>query len=278
MTADPIYSSPALSAQFTLPGLAGRMRPLIASVLSRQPVKHAALQRTYEQLIDPLRLDLRFTRISDSVEVSAVKPGSAGAALAAAMLDWGYCSHYYTGRGEPELPPEPTILRGCTHTLVANLALGHTSVMLATLQAVIGPTVPALSLFGGVDTRGHAMVGELRRFSVSPLMEVVSDDYSLDAVLRDYRAQLYRELYTHSLNLFRAAGVDCIYGIATPENYRFFARSGIPMRRLDGVSLSESADVRDMQHQFARFWRPYAPKEHQPTLYRILYPTQVFVP
>ncbi len=287
MTAEltlPRYES---STEFSLAGLAARLPMLIENARCNLPPKGIALQRLYGELINPLRVDA-CSRITDFVEVTTAEPGSAHARTAATMLDWGYCSHYYTGHDEPELPPEIAILHSRTHTLVATVSVGQTTVVLGTLQAVIGPTVPALKLFGPVTDASrqdtsinvfdtHRLVGELRRFSVSPLLEVATDDYALGVVLRDYRSQIYRALYTRSLELFRAAGVETIYGIATPEIYRFFTRSGMPMRRIDGMALIESAELRHLQYRFARYWRPQAPKDQQPALYEILYSPEDFV-
>ena len=259
-------------SQFTLTGLARRLPLLVAMASDQSTAKEPTLQRLYDDLIRPLRIDEHATPMSDCVEATIVDPGTADAATAAAMLDWGYCSHYYTGEGEPELPPEPTILRARTHTLAATLRVGEDTIMLGTLQVVIGPTVPALSLFGPVDTSDFGMVGELRRFSVSPLLEVAADDYVLGVILRDYRSQIYRGLYNRSLEILRDAGVETIYGIATPEIYRFFTRSGMPMRRLHEMVLRDSAEMRRLRYRFARYWRPYAPAEQQPALYQILYP------
>jgi hypothetical protein len=278
MTAELIHSRHEPSTEFSLPGLAGRLPMLIEKARRHPPLKGVALQRLYGELVNSLKFDAS-GRITDSVAVTTAEPGSAHARTAATMLDWGSCSHYCTGHDEPELPPEIAILHSHTHTLVATVSVGHTSIVLGTLQAVIGPTVPALMLFGPAsdDSGSPGMVGELRRFSVSPLLEVPTHDYVLGVVLRDYRSQIYRGLYTRSLEIFRTAGVETIYGIATPEIYRFFTRSGMPMRRLGGMKLIDSAELRQLQYRFARYWRPQAPKDQQPAMYQILCSPEDFV-
>jgi hypothetical protein len=68
----------------------------------------------------------------------------------------------------------------------------------------------------------------------------------------------------------RLARARVVYGVATPEIYRFFTRSGMPMRRLEEAVLVDSAEVRALQQQCARYWRPVEPVAQQPALYRIL--------
>ena len=166
------------------------------------------------------------------------------------------------------------------------MTIGQKEIVIGTLQAVIGRTVPALELFRPVSgsqlphraatTRSATgeLVGELRRFSVSPLLEVVppTSDEPLKEMLRDYRSRIYKGLYAYSLELFRTLRVPFLYGIATPEIYRFFTRSSMSMRRLDDMVLAETAEVRALQHSFAHYWRLDAPQEQQPALYQILVP------
>jgi hypothetical protein len=168
------------------------------------------------------------------------------------------------------------------HTYTLAAYVGATNALLGTLQVVMGDTVPALSLFAAAagaqlphEAAGAGGVAELRRFSVSPIFEVAPHpDDPLNVMLRDFRSRIYRELYTFSLKLFRAMRVRVVYGVATPEIYRFFTRSGMSMRRLEEALLVDSAEVRALQHQFARYWRPTAPLAQQPALYEILVPTQ----
>jgi hypothetical protein len=276
-----------VSGRFTLPGLAHQL-PTMISLAQRAKAAYPALQPLHDALIAPFRNHEQIDGATDYVAVTAPAPGSREATMAATMLNWGYCSHYYTGEGAPALPAEVAIPHARTYTLAAHVSVGETTVVIGTLQAVVGDTVPALSLFGpapgmqlphrGATGNGAAtgLVGELRRFSVSPLFEVVPlPDDPLNVMLRDYRSRIYRELYMCSLRLFRAMRVRYVYGVATPEIYRFFTRSGMPMRRLEETVLVDSTEVRALQHRFARYWRPDAPQEQQPALYQILLPRRL---
>jgi hypothetical protein len=281
MTIGLIAERTVLSARFALPGLA-RQLPTMIAIANRTKAPHPDLQPLRDALIDLFDDGDRFT---DEVTVMAVGSGSREATIAAKMLDWGYCSHYYTGSGVPALLEEAAIPLARTYTLAAQVSVGETTALIGTLQVVVGDTVPALSLFGpkpgaelphGAATANGAngSVGELRRFSVSPLFDVVPlPDDPLNVMMRDYRRRIYRELYLCSLRLFRAMRVRVVYGVATPEIYRFFTKSGMPMRRLDEAVMVDSTEVRALQHRFARYWRPGAPLEQQPALYQILVPT-----
>ncbi|HTQ18334.1 hypothetical protein [Mycobacterium sp.] len=265
-----------VTARFRLPGLAYQL-PTMASIAQLTVTPHPSLQSLHDELIAPFR----HRPTTDEVTIALVGPDTYEAGHAAMMLNWGYCSHYHTGEHPPALPVELFDPRAHTYTLAAYLTLGDTKALVGTLQVVIGDTVPALSLFEAADgaqlphePAGAGPIAELRRFSVSPILEVAPlPDDPLNVVLREFRSRIYRELYTFSLKLFRATRVRVVYGIATPEIYRFFTRSGMPMRRLEETVLVDSAEVRALQHQFARYWRPTAPLAQQPALYQILVPT-----
>lgn len=274
-----------VSGCFRLPGLARRL-PVLASLAQRTAARQPALQTLHDALITPFHTGEQADEAADWVDVAAVAVGSRAAMTAAAMLTWGYCSHYYTGDGAPDLPAEAATPDARSYTLTANLRVGEDTVMIGTLQAVIGTTVPALSLFTSAPGaqlphraatgNGAAVdcVGELRRFSVNPIFEVAAPapDDALNGVLRDYRSRIYRGLYACSLGLFRASRVACVYGIATPEIYRFFTKSGMTMRRLDDTVRVDCPEVRALQQRFARYWRPTAPPQQQPALYQIMLP------
>jgi hypothetical protein len=282
--------SGVLSARFALPGLAHQL-PTMISIAQRTAAPHPNLQALHDALIAPFCHHEHGYPVTDEVTVTVAAAGSSEATMAAMTLDWGYCSHYYTGdtgdTGEtgneaPSLPKEPANPHGDTYTLAARISVGGNTVVIGTLQVVVGDTVPALSLFGprpGAPLPHHAvgastgLIAELRRFSVSPVFQVVPFPVDpLNVILRDWRSRIYRELYTFSLRLFRAMRVRFVYGIATPEIYRFFTRSGMPMRRLEETVLVDSAEVRALQHRFARYWRPQASPEQRPALYQILVP------
>ncbi|MGV0816062.1 hypothetical protein ABQF34_29275 [Mycolicibacterium boenickei] len=283
MTVDNDLVLEAAFPGFPISGLSSRLGNLISMVQTQNLPTSPRLQHLYEELVEPLWIDERVHPGQRLVQVTIAHPGSPDAAMAATMLDWGYCSRYYSGNGEPELPLEPRALRSTAYTLVATIDVGHRSIMLGTLQVVIGPTVPALLLFDPVEidvpsgdpgqssADGWCNVGELRRFSVSPLLEVVSDDFATASALRGYRSEIYRAMYAHSLGLFREAGVGTIYGIATPQAHRFFTRSGMPMRAIQGARLRETAELRQLQIRFAGYWRPNGPHDQQPALYQIPY-------
>jgi hypothetical protein len=268
-----------LPGRFSLAGLSHQL-PTMISIARRTMAPHPDLQPLHDALIGPF-IESDWRDAGDDVSVIAVAAGSSEAAMSAMTLDWGYCSHYYTGDGPPALPEEEPVPNARTYTLVAHIGVGETVVVLGTLQVVVGKTVPALSLFEAAagarlphdGATGNGLVGELRRFSVSPLFEVVPLPVDpLNVMLRDYRRRIYRELYIYSLRLFRATRVRCVYGVATPEIYRFFTKSGQPMRRVDDAVPVESAEVRALQQRFARYWRPGSPVDRQPGLYEILVP------
>jgi molybdopterin/thiamine biosynthesis adenylyltransferase/nitroreductase len=281
---DPMHRRMLLQ-RFTLTGLACQL-PLMISLAERRTAPRPALQSAYNALINHVRDAAQTDTATDRVEVTVMADGTSEATTAATMLTYGYCSRYYTGGSAPDLPPEATIPDARTYTLVAKIRVRNHGVVIGTLQAVVGPTVPALSLFepaqgtqpphfaaagSGGDT---GFVGELRRFSVSPIFECVPAPVDpLNVMLRDWRSQIYRGLYLCSLRLFRAMGVRFVYGIATPEIYRFFTKSGMTMRRLDELVLADSTEVRTLQRQFACYWRPQLPKEQQPAPYQILLPS-----
>jgi hypothetical protein len=241
---------------------------------------HPDLQPLHDTLIAPF-IEFDWRDVGDCVSVTAVAAGSNEAEMSARTLDWGYCSHYYTGVGAPALPEEEPIPNARTYTLAAHIEVGDRVAVLGTLQVVIGETVPALALFEAPPgarlphdgATGNGLVGELRRFSVSPLFDVVPLPIDpLNVMLRDYRRRIYRELYMYASRLFRSMHVRFVYGVATPEIYRFFTKSGQPMRRVDSAVLVESEDVRALQRQFARYWRPGSRVDRQPALYEILLP------
>jgi hypothetical protein len=272
-------TAPALvTARFSLPGLAHQL-PTMASIAQLTVAPHPSLQVLHDELVAPFRR----AKTTDEVTIAVVAADSGEAAGAAMMLNWGYCSHYHTGEQPPALPTEPVNAHAQTYTLGAYLTLDDTNALIGTLQVVIGGTVPALSLFEAPagaqlphEAAGAGVIAELRRFSVSPILQVVPlPDDPLNVMLRNFRSRIYRELYLFSLKLFRAMRVRVVYGVATPEIYRFFTRSGMSMRRLEGTVLVDSAEVRALQHQFARYWRPTAPSAQQPALYQILVPPQV---
>lgn len=266
-----------LTTRFSLPGLAHQL-PTMTSIAQLTAAPHPNLQSLRDALIAPFR----HRPATDEVTIAVVGPDTSEATQAAMMLNWGYCSHYHTGEHPPALPAERVDPHARTYTLAAHLTLGDTNALIGTLQVVIGDTVPALSLFQAAAggqlphvAAGAEVVAELRRFSVSPILEATPlPNDPLNVMLRDFRSRIYRELYTFSLRLFRARRVRVVYGVATPEIYRFFTRSGMPMRHLDETVLVNSAEVRALQHQFARYWRPNAPLARQPALYQILVPTQ----
>ena len=66
-------------------------------------------------------------------------------------------------------------------------------------------------------------------------------------ILRNYRRLLYCKLYERSLQIFDATRTRFVYGIATPEIYRFFTRSSKIMRPLAGMRLAKNI----VQHPFA---------------------------
>jgi hypothetical protein len=262
----------AITARFSLPGLAHQL-PTMASIAQLTVAPHPDLQSLHDELIAPFRR----RQTTDEVTIAVVGPDTSEAAQAAMMLNWGYCSHYHTGEDPPALPTEPINAYAHIYTLAAHLALGDTNALIGTLQVVIGDTVPALSLFEAAagaqlphEAAATAVVAELRRFSVSPILQVIPlPNDLLNVMLRDFRSRIYRELYMFALKLFRATRVRVVYGIATPEIYRFFTRSGMPMRRLEDTVLVDSAEVVALRHQFARYWRPTAPRAQQPALYQI---------
>jgi hypothetical protein len=268
-----------LTTRFSLPGLAHHL-PAMTATAGLTVAPHPNLQLLHDALIAPFR----HRQTSDEVTITVVGPDSKAATQSAQILSWGYCSHYHTGEHAPALPAEP-ITGANTYTLAAQLDVGDTTAVIGTLQVVIGETVPALSLFEPTrgaqlphEAAGGGLVAELRRFSVSPILEVARlHDDSLNGMLRDFRSRIYRELYMFSLMVFRAMRVHFVYGVATPEIYRFFTKSGMPMQRVDDSVLVQSDEVRALQHEFARYWRPNAPLEQQPALYQILVPERVDV-
>jgi hypothetical protein len=218
---------------------------------------------------------------ADRVRITATTAGSREAATAATMVTYGYCSRYYTGDGEPELPPEEAIPHTRAYTLVATIRVGDNDAVIGTLQTAIGRTVPALTLFGrtpgtrlphcNAASDGSELVGELRRFGVNPILKAVdAPDDPLNAMLRDWRSMICRGLYQHSVDLFRAMHVPVVYGIATPKTYRFLTRSSMRMRRLESAVLLDSPETRALRNHFARYWRAQQPQEQQPALYQIL--------
>jgi hypothetical protein len=265
-----------LTARFRLPGLTYQL-PTMNSIARLAVAPHPKLQALHDALVAPFRT----RQATDEVTIMVVGPGTGEAKQAAMMLDWGYCSHYHTGECSPALPAEPANAHARTYTLAAYLSSGDSKAMLGTLQVVIGDTVPALSLFAAAagaqlphEAANARLVAELRRFSVNPLLQVVPLPCDpLNVMLREFRSRIYHELYMFSLKLFRAMRARVVYGVATPEIYRFFTRSGMPMRLLEEAVLVDSAEVRALQQQFARYWRPNAPRAQQPALYQILVPT-----
>jgi hypothetical protein len=277
MSVEQVVHTRLSPGRFTLAGLSHQL-PTMISIARHTTATHPDLQALHDALIEPF-VESDWRDACDYVSVTAVADGSREAEMSARTLDWGYCSHYHTGNGAPALPAEEPIPNTRTYTLAAHIGVGEAAVVLGTLQIVVGETVPALSLFAATPgtrlphdgTMGNGLVGELRRFSVSPLFDVVPLPVDpLNVMLRDYRRRIYRELYMSAVRLFRALRVRFVYGVATPEIYRFFTKSGQPMRRVDGAVLVESEEVRELQRRFAGYWRPGAPVDRQPALYEIL--------
>jgi hypothetical protein len=190
--------------------------------------------------------------------------------IAVRMLNYGYCSHYFTGHGVPALPIEPITPHFRAYTLVATYPFGEMPLVLGTLQATVGHTVPALKLYEPARERtlphfafgSHngiaAPIGEIRRFSVNPILEAipVASDNELKVRLKHYRTLICNKLYEVAVQIFRALHAHFVYLIASPQTRRFFTRSGVTMRPLEGMSLTESDEVRMIQQEFARYWRP----------------------
>jgi len=275
----------ALQATFTLPDF-GRWLPSMVALAQQTPIRPSALKPIHAALIAPFLSGLAIGAGTDAVRTQVTAVGSPEEAIAARMLAYGYCSHYFSGTDVPQLPQEPSSPAFQQYTLVASCAIGHAPLLLATLQVIVGDTVPALTLFEPVqgaalphmaERNGRSVpgvIGELRRFSVNPLLEVkpaLPDDL-LHSILRNYRRLLYCKLYERSLQIFDAMRTHFVYGIATPEIYRFFTRSSMIMRPLASMRLAENTEVRALQTAFAGYWRPHAPPEHQPALYRIHLP------
>lgn len=263
------------SEPFVLDGL-GRRLPTLIAATRHGDATHPALRRVHDSLLAPLRhLEEDIRQTVDVVTVGTAEAGSSDALAASAVLRWGYCSHYYTGCGEPTLPAEEFDATTRAHTLVATIGLGAVSSVIGTLQVIVGPTVPALSLFA--PTPGVRLphwgqpgpVGELRRFGVSPVLEATGAGEALDADLRLYRSRVYRALYSYAHRILRASGVSAAYGVATPEIFRFFTRSGMPMIATSETALVDSGEVRALLTDFARYWRPDAPPQQRPQLYEI---------
>ncbi|MEZ4869363.1 MAG: hypothetical protein R3C14_49025 [Caldilineaceae bacterium] len=272
--------------EFTLPQFAGLL-PSILAAAQATPVKQMALAELHGNLLAPFPNGFMKQAWTDTLVAKVAAPQSAEATIAAQMLTYGYCSHYFTGQGPCHLPLEEDNPHYQSYTLVAVYPHGATPIVLGTLQAVIGDTVPALALFTPAagqslphltsygPQRATLPVGELRRFSVNPLLEAaVPSDSHLKSILRDYRSLIYRKLYELSLRLFWSQAVRFVYGIATPEIYRFFTRSGMTMCPLAGVTLVDNAEIHMIQRDFALYWRPHAPREQQPALYQILLPVE----
>lgn len=277
--------APQETETFTLPDF-GQWLPIMVALAQQAPLGLSGLKPLHAALIAPFLSGLATGDGTDGVHTQVTAVGSLEEAIAARMLAYGYCSHYFTGTDVPQLPQEPISPAFQQYTLVASCAVGHTPLLLATLQVIVGATVPALTLFEPVqgaalphlaECDGHSLpglVGELRRFSVNPLLEVKASlpDDRLHGILRNYRRLLYCKLYERSLQIFDATRTYFVYGIATPEIYRFFTRSSMIMRPLASMQLAENTEVRTLQTTFANYWRPHAPLEHQPALYRIYLP------
>jgi hypothetical protein len=274
-----------LSERFTLPDFTRQLSSIVA--LNRETlIRQSTLESLHTELIEPFLNGLAQAEGTDLIMAKVAAAGSIEAAIASRLLTYGYCSHYFTGQGTPDLPEEPDSPHFRQYTLVATCDSRQTPLLLGTLQASVGSTVPALALFEpgpGRRLPHHAfsdgqatteLIGELRRFSVNPLLEAVSflPDDNLKAMLANYRSLIYRELYQLSLRLFAARNIQFVYGIATPEIYRFFTRSGMSMSLLEGMALAENDEVNRLRQEFALYWRPQAPLEQQPALYRIYLP------
>lgn len=274
-----------LTQEFTLPNFAARL-PSILTAAQATPVKSVDLAALHNNLLAPFQNGCVAQEGTDRLLAKVAAPQSAEAAIATQMLTYGYCSHYATGDGPCYLSIEDDSSHFQRYTFVASYPTGTTPLLLGTLQMVIGSTVPALEIFIPEPGRplphrmacdspaANARVGELRRFSVNPLLEAgVPPDDPLKTILRDYRSLVYRKLYELSLHLFGALEVRFVYGIATPEIYRFFTRSGMTMYPLAGMRLAETAEVRRIQRSHGLYWRPHAPLAQQPALYQIHLPT-----
>jgi hypothetical protein len=275
-----------LTHEFTLPDFAALL-PSILAAAQTVPIKQVALAVLHHNLLAPFQNGFMKQARTDTLMAKVAAPQSAESTIAAQLLTYGYCSHYFTGHGPCHLSVEESNPHYQSYTLVAVYSHGATPIVLGTLQAVIGDTVPALALFAPAAGRplphlavgrsdcATLPVGELRRFSVNPFLEAgTSADERLKSILRDYRSLIYRKLYELSLRIFWAREVHFVYGIATPEIYRFFIRSGMTMRPLPGMVLTDNEEVRMIQRDFALYWRTQAPLEQQPALYQILLPAR----
>lgn len=272
-----------LNGQFTLPDFT-RQLPAILALKRETPIRQATLQNLHNELLEPFLNNITPGGETDSMTAKVVAVGSTEATIAWRVLTYGYCSHYFTGKGTPYLPGEASNPHFQAYTLVATWDCCQTPLVLATLQATVGTTAPALALFTPVSgamlphlvcatgQTSNGLIGELRRFSVNPLFEAIpllSED-PLKAVLREYRSLLYGELYQLALRTFCAMKIDFVYGIATPEIYRFFTKSGITMmHQLQEMVLTENDEVALLQQEFADYWRPHAPLAQQPALYQV---------
>lgn len=274
----------SLTETFTLPDFATVLPILTAR--HAMPIRQSTLAPLHDELVAPFVRGATLGIDAGTMRTRVAAAGSAEAAAALHMLTYGYCAHYFTGVGEPQLPAESSNPQFQHYTLVVTCAGRQSPVVLATLQAVVGETVPALSLFapppegtlphcaGANGSASNALIGELRRFSVNPILDAIplpSDD-PLKAMLRGYRSLIYQTLYELSLRIFYVLNIHFVYGVATPEIYRFFTRSGMAMRPLAGMRLADNDEVRTLQRDFANYWRPHATREQQPALYRIHLP------
>ena len=148
MSIDPATHTALLPSRFSLTGLAHQL-PTMISIARLTTAPHPDLQPLHDNLIQPfIESDMRDE--CDCVSVTVVAAGSSEAEMSARTLDWGYCSHYYTGVGAPALPEEAPIPNTRTYTLTALIGVGETAAVLGTLQVVVGETVPALSLFEAI--------------------------------------------------------------------------------------------------------------------------------
>jgi hypothetical protein len=273
-----------LTETFTLPDFASVL-PMMAA-MHTTPIRQSTLIKLHNELVEPFLSGVAQGIETDTVRAKVAATDSVEAAVAFRMLTYGYCSHYFTGTGDPQLPEEPNSPQFQQYTLMAICGDSHTPLILGTLQAIVGDTVPALKLFapapGGTlphraavpSKATYGLIGELRRFSINPLLESIPllPDDPLNVMLRGYRSVIYRGLYELSLHIFHALNIHFAYGIATPEIYRFFTRSSMIMSPLEGMRLAENDEVRTLQQNFTRYWRPQAPREQQPALYRIHLP------
>src|SRR4051812_27197782 len=124
-----------LKGRFTLSAFA-RMLPILATA-HKPPNGPSTLKRLHDELIEPFVNGAGLPEAADEITVKVATAESVEATIAARMLTYGYCSHYYTGDGAPNLPAEPLNPHFQPYTLVATCAFDQTPLVLGTLQAIV---------------------------------------------------------------------------------------------------------------------------------------------